>query len=149
MVAEDYRDELDLRSFCERFGGRFRETEKWLECRIKTDGTRPGKIFDEIADLIEETWGSRSIRTLSGFDLRLEGCSGYSSADGDVRIYQLEELKAIEIAFDKEHGEYHLTPVTKSGRGCTLVFGKYTVGGYCDKNKTEIQFSSFVAPYPI
>jgi len=143
---------MDLKELCSRLGSRlggsFKE-EEWQTCRVKIDPENASRelraVFEEIVKLAKEELKLEADYLGGRFRVRKDKRDGTAGVDGMLVIYNPEDVKAIVISYDPEHRTYHITPITKRGRGCTLVMKKYGIDGYCDKNNTEVTVEGFVA----
>lgn len=140
---------MSLRELCNRLGGKFRkrkyDEEEFEVCRIPIEAETPyqkrmevHRIFNEIAKFAESELGLTNLSLGSTINLSKAGASYSAHIDGTLTAEEPKDVTAIEIEFNPKEEVYLVTPITKRGRGCTLFFSKYKIGGYCDKNKTYI-----------
>ena len=146
---------MSLKDLCNKLGGVFRkrkyEEEEFEVCRIPVEVEAPyqrrieiHRIFSEIAKFAESELGLTNLSLGSTINLTKTTPGYVARSDGRLTAYDPESVTAIEIEYDPKENIYHVTPITKRGRGCTLFFGKYQIGGYCDKNKTYLSVESSV-----
>ena len=139
---------MSLKDLCSRLGGVFKKRKyddvEWEVCRIPVKGEtsyqKKGAIHEILQGISEFAESELGLEKFSlGATFSVSKSSQYEAhVEGKITMDVPENITAIELEYNTEQRVYHLTPITKRGRGCTLFFSKYYIGGYCDRNSTSL-----------
>jgi len=140
---------MSLKDLCSRLGGAFKkrkyEDVEWEVCRIPIRGETPyqkrGNIYEILQEISEFAQSELNLEKFSlgtTFSVSKSSSQHEAHVEGKITMDVPGNITAIELEYNTEQKIYHLTPITKRGRGCTLFFSKYYIGGYCDRNSTSL-----------
>jgi len=140
---------MGLRELCDKLGGRFKveryDDEEYEVCRIPITGEkfseRQMKIHEvvtNIAELAKEELGLEDLSLGSTLHFSKWSRTDAAHVKGLVGTEDPKKIRAIEIEYDRKEKVYRVTPISVRGRGCTLIFGKYVIGGECEKNDSRL-----------